>query len=178
MKTSATRHVELAGVNEIANRIKRDRNNDGDLEIYISSKSPRNQVLLVYDINSTLKTTVNRHLGNHLNGRKITDASYRNERLDLKGYTVFLIYDYDDQELFHVHFVPQADRSAELHYMRYCGNFDLQIFPRIRSNPSYSEFLQKTERDRLEFEKKYKQAIKGRNLLKDSKGNRSVVPYK
>ena len=176
--TSATKHIELSGVNEIVDRIHNDRRNDGDLEIFISTTEPRGSVLLVYDINSTLRTTVNRHLGNYVDGSQIRDRFYNNERLNLDGYTVFLIFSERRQELFHVHFVPQSDRTKELKYMRYRGNFDLQIFDRVSYDPSYNRDLQTTSRDQLNWEKNYERAMNNRNLLRDTTGKRSVVPYK
>lgn len=176
--TSATKHIELEGLNEIAERIRRDRNNDGNLEVFVSTTDIRESVLLVFDINSSLRTTVNRHLGNYIDGSRMSDTTYRNERLNLNGYTVFLIYNYRDQQLFHAHFVPQADRREELKYMRYVGNFDLQIFDKVRHTPSYNEHLQRTETERSDYERKYRQAKRDRNLLRDSDGNKSVVPYK
>ncbi|GIO06187.1 hypothetical protein J31TS6_22150 [Brevibacillus reuszeri] len=176
--TTATKHIALEGVEEISDRIKRDRNNDGDLEIYVSTTDIKESVLVVYDINSSLNTTVNRHLGNKLDRSELSDPSYRNETLNLRGYTVFLIFSYRYDRLFHVHFVPQADRTKELKYMRYNGNFDLQIFDRVRFTPGFNENLQRTDSDRLDYERKYNQAKRDRNLTRDSNGRKSVVPYR
>ncbi|EST53951.1 hypothetical protein T458_22140 [Brevibacillus panacihumi W25] len=176
--TAATRHIELDGVNEIANRIKGDRNNDGDLEIFISTTDPRDSVLVVFDINSRLTTKVSRHLGNYLTGEQTMDPSFGPERLNLNGYTVFLIFNHRGGNVFHAHFVPQTDRSKELRYMRYRGNFDLKIFDRVSHNPSYNKKLQKTDSDLQRWHQNFDRAINNRNLSRDSNGKRSIVPYK
>ncbi len=100
---------------------------------------------MVYDINSTLRTTVNRHLGNYVDGSKIANSSYRNESLNLSGYTVFLIFSHKDQRLFHAHFVPQADRTKELKHQRYLGNFDFKFLIKFVTTPVITSIYKKPQ---------------------------------
>ncbi|MEK3742595.1 hypothetical protein NST23_07895 [Brevibacillus sp. FSL K6-0770] len=176
--TSATRHISMDGVREISNRLNRDRDNNGDLELFTSTSAIGERVLAVYDINSRLVTNLNRHLGNHLDGSVIADRAYGNERLDLNGYTVYLIYNHESGYLFHAHFVPQSDRSKETKYQRYRGGFDLKLFPRISHAPAYNKDKQKTDAEILEWERMYDRALQNRNLTRDTNGRKSVVPYK
>lgn len=176
--TSATRHISRDAILEIAERIKNDRFDNGMTEIYTST-TDRTKVLVVYDITSRLNATVNRHLGNRLDGSVIWDSSYRNETLNLNGYSVFLIFDHRRGWIFHAHFVPWNDRLDELRYQRFRGGFDLKLYPDVKYTPYYNRSNPDiSEKDYNLWRERYERAVNNRNLLPDSKGRPSVVPYK
>ncbi|MDX8359843.1 hypothetical protein [Cytobacillus sp. IB215316] len=174
--TSATKHMTLSAVQTIANRIKNDDNNDMDVRVYMSTHE-KDTVMIVANITSSLTTTVNRHLANYVGGTK-KDSSYRDETLNLNGYTVFLLYDHSSEKIFHAHFVRSSDRIRETTYMRYNNNLDLQIFPSVIYTRKYNYYAARNETERLESEKFHINARNNRNLLEDSKGKPSVVRYK
>lgn len=183
LTTSGQKHIEAALLVTIASQIKNNSNNtnsSNNLEVYVSSINTsklKSNVMVVYDIKSNLSGKVNRHLGNTLNGTKV-DSSFGDETLNLNGYTVFMIYNHDSKKLFHAHFVPTANRSKELTYQRYRGQFDLKVYPSISSNSTYIEKNNRSEINQQLWEQNYMNARSGRGLLKDSKNNTSVVPYK
>lgn len=181
LTTSGQKHMEAALTIAIAEQIKNNSNNsNNNLEVYVSSLNTtqlKSNVMVVYDIKTNVSGKVNRHLGNVLGGTK-ADSTYPDVTMNLNGYTVFMIYNHSSKKLFHAHFVPTMDRSKELLYQRYRGQFDLKVFPSVSSNSTFLENKNRPEFDQIQWEKNYMNALNGRNLLKDSKNRKSVVPTK
>lgn len=181
LTTSGQKHMEAALTIAIAEQIKNNSNNsNNNLEVYVSSLNTtqlKSNVMVVYDIKTNLSGKVNRHLGNTLGGSKV-DSKYADETMNLNGYTVFMIYNHSSKKLFHAHFVPTVDRSKELLYQRYRGQFDLKVYPSISSNSTFIEKKNRPELEQIQWEKNYNNSLNGRNLQRDSKNYKSVVPYK
>lgn len=167
--TSATKHMEEAMVTDVHNRIK-NYGTGSNLRVY-SSTAFANNIMAVIDINSDLGGVVNRHLGNFLSGYQMKDPNYKNEWLNLSGYSLFIISDKSTGRIFHAHFTPQWLRDREIEHNRYVGQFDVQIFPFNSSNSKYlgthPSYL--SNRDA---------AKNNRGLLPDTNGKLSVIPYK
>ncbi|ASS76111.1 hypothetical protein CIG75_14860 [Tumebacillus algifaecis] len=172
VKDSAAKHIAKEVVQELHNRIK-NYSNENNYRAFSSSVFPGN-TMYVIDINSTLNSTVNRHLGNNiagLSGFLTEDPNYRNETLDLAGYSIFIISSKNDQKVFHAHFTPQYLKNREIEYNRYKGQFDIQTYPVRSQNMKY---LMSTGG----YTSNFNAARDNRGLLQDTKGNISVVPYK
>lgn len=173
--TSATKHMTKDLVKNISDTIKNKPNSTNNLEVYISTTAPKSNTMLVYDIKTSVKGTVNFHLANNVGTNTLVDSKFPNAtNVDLNGYTVFLVYNENNGTIFHAHFVPTADRVVELRYMRYYDNYDLRIYPTIKYEFQYNlSDLDNDEKDKIE--KRFRNL---RNLLSDSYGRPSVVPRK
>ncbi|VTR42765.1 hypothetical protein [Paenibacillus lautus] len=167
---SGTKHMEAALTTTIANQIKNDKNNDGDLQIFTNSLNGSNlakKILVVYDVTTDATGLVNRHLGNTVNGPKV-NPGIPDERMNLKGYTVFIIYDHQQNKVFHAHFTPTAYRGTELHYNRLLGGFNIRIYPTpVIINNSYLKDYNRSESDQLKWEQTYQayKNLRNRNTL-------------
>jgi|GEM_PF-1872826 len=169
---SGQKHMETALTTTIANQIKNDKNNNGDLQIFTNSLNGSNlgkKILVVYDVKMDAIGLVNRHLGNFVNGPKV-NPRIPDERMNLKGYTVFIIYDHIDRKVIHAHFTPTQYRGTELHYNRLLGGFNVRIYPTpVIINNSYLTQNNRSESDQLRWEQNF-QAY--RNLRNTSTLNR------
>ncbi len=167
---SGTKHMEAALTTTIANQIKNDKNNNGDLQIFTNSLNGSNlgkKILVVYDVKTDATGLVNRHLGNTVNGHKV-NPGIPDERMNLKGYTVFIIYDHLQNKVFHAHFTPTVYRGTELHYNRLLGGFNVRIYPTpVIINNSYLEDFNRSPSDQLQWEQTYRayQNLRNRNTL-------------
>ncbi|WP_304942272.1 hypothetical protein [Vallitalea guaymasensis] len=184
--TSAVKHMESSLVKEVLEEMKNRR---ADVEVYARTKDAldsinRRAVMMVIDINTKMTGKVNRHMGNKLiSGESMGEGQsifpdFPSEILDLNGYTVFIIYNPSERILFHAHFVPQYMRPEELHYQRYKGEFDLQLYPRVIEDKRYNKYNLQTPKEKYEFECQKAKARDGREegLDQDSKGFNSIVP--
>ncbi|KEO81536.1 hypothetical protein [Tumebacillus flagellatus] len=170
LETKANKHMEEAIVTDVHSRI-RNYGNESNTQIFASTRRTNN-IMVVIDINSSMGGIVNRHLGNYVDGaRTPMDANFKNEWMDLSGYSIFLIYNRTNKSIFHAHFTPKRLRNAEIEYNRYLGEFDLKIYPSFSQDSKYTSLSSTWESQR-------KAARNNRGLLLDTKGNRSVIPYK
>lgn len=92
--------------------------------------------------------------------------------MNLKGYTVFIIYNHISQKVEHAHFTPTQYRGIELHYNRLLGDFNLRIYPTpVVVNNSYLEKdSNRSDQDQLEWEKSFKNYRNFRNTNTLNKG--------
>lgn len=173
--TSATKHMTKDLVKNISDTIKNKPNSTNNLEVYISTTAPKSNTMIVYDIKTSIKGTVNFHLANNVGTNTLVDSKFPNvPNVDLNGYTVFLVYNENNGTIFHAHFVPTADRVVELRYMRYYDNYDLRIYPTIKYEFQYNlSDLDNDEKDKIQ--KRFRSL---RNLLPGTNGAKSVVPRK
>lgn len=171
VQNSATKHMNKEAVLEVHNRIK-NFSNDSNYRMYKSTRYP-DQTMYVIDLVSPLNATVNRHLGNYLSGSRFTngeDPSYKNETLNLAGYSIFIIT--EGKRIFHASFTPTYLRDREIEYNRYRGEFNTQHWPSYSRNDKY------LQSGNVNWDSEKKSAMYNRGLLRDSKNYRSVVPYK
>lgn len=164
--TSATKHMESDMVQDVATRI-RNYGSGSNLRLYSSTVS--NNVMAVIDISSDLGGTVNRNLGNSLSGTVMQDPNMGNEWMNLKGFSIFIISNRANGQLFHAHFTPTRLRDAEIEYNRYVGEFDVQFYPL----PSHTTKYLKSD---LSWGINKSAAMGRRGLEKDTTGRTSVVP--
>lgn len=170
---SAAKHMPKEVVQELHNRVK-NYSNEYNFRAYSSTEFPGN-TMYVIDINSSLPTTVNRHLGNNIagfTGYVGEDPNYSNETLDLAGYSIIIVSKKFERLVFHAHFTPQYLRNQEVEYNRYKGQFDVQTYPVRTQNEKYR--ISKNANHSSE----YLTARNNRGLLLDTKGRPSVVPYR
>lgn len=168
--TKATKHMEEAMVVDVHNRIK-NYGDGSNLRVYSSTKYAYS-IMSVIDIKSDLGGVVNRHLGNFLDGSIMKDPNFQNEWMNLSGYSLFIITNKSTGQIFHAHFTPTWLRDREIEYNRYVGQFDVQIFPFNSRNSKY------IDNGFPQYQTDKNNAMYNRGLLKDTKGNTSVISYK
>lgn len=170
---SAQKHMEKSLTKKITNNIK-NRNSKNNMEVFLNKDD---EVMVVFDITTSTKGLVNRHLSNYLykelyeKGYRLADSSYKKQTLDLSGYTAFLVYKED--RTFHNHFTPTRLRDRELKYQRYNGEYVWRIYPKI----SYSNKYDPNKNN--DYEKEWRSAMRNRGLgWSSATRSYSVVPYK
>ncbi len=179
--SSATKHLTATAVAGLIAKMRNSNSKDNNLEIYVSTEGNiASKVMVVYDVKDSFPTTVNRHLGNYVSGSRSADPAYRNISLDLKGYTVFIVFNHNARQVFHAHWVPTGNRPMELQFQRYNQQYNVRIWPSVVKNDEYLLNRGRSDSDQLRWEQRYRQSQTARNntLLRDSNGRKSVVPYK
>ncbi|MCM3749376.1 hypothetical protein M3223_18655 [Paenibacillus pasadenensis] len=180
----AANHFELSLVKTIADMF-RNNNNDGysNLEIFATSTKGSDlgaSIMTVATIGKDLYGIGNRHLGNKM-GRSWANKNYADERLNLKGYTVYMVYNHQSKKIFHFHAVPSENRTVETMHMRYNYNYDLQIFPKYQQTkfylepPSDSPQRQQWEQTRLTHARNRNEKLE---IEIGGVGKRAVIPKK
>ncbi|SDS67522.1 hypothetical protein SAMN05444162_1994 [Paenibacillaceae bacterium GAS479] len=180
----ATNHFEISLITTIANMFRNNTNSGyHNLEIFATSMKGSDlgaSIMTVANIDKDLFGIGNRHLGNK-RGRSWENKNYADEKLNLKGYTVYMVYNHQTRKIFHFHAVPSENRIDETMHMRYTYSYDLQIFPKYQQNKFYLEpapdspHRQQWEQNQLLNAGKRKEKLE---IEIGGLGRRSVVPKK
>ena len=132
--------------------------------------NPSFDLMGVYDVKADIKGRTSRHLGDYQSNPKYPE--YVENNFNMKGYTLFISYNWRDKEIFHAHFTPTWLRARELTYNRYRYQYVWRIYPSF----SYNERYSKTKNPNFRSEENA--AMNNRGLNKDGNNKTSVVPRK
>ncbi|WP_054956262.1 hypothetical protein [Paenibacillus dakarensis] len=157
--------LDYESIERIGSRMLKEIYTNDGFEVYGSSRE-NDKLLAVYDVKDSLPAAVDRHLENHILDKRFGPEN-ANITMDLKGYSVFILYSLSDDggplEIHRVRWFPSHLRENELQYIRYEEQLDLGVWPSESINPEYVDEAARSDMEQQNREQRRERIYKLRD---------------